>query len=114
MSARSRSTSRWWKTEHDVLLRFAVRDTGIGIPADKIDLLFGKFSQVDVSITRRYGGTGLGLAISKQLAELMGGSCGVSSEEGIGSEFWFTARLGKQAGAPRRHPSPRAPPHPRC
>ncbi|MFH0730001.1 MAG: response regulator [Pseudomonadota bacterium] len=79
-----------------VLLRFSVRDTGIGIPKDKIGLLFEKFSQVDASITRHYGGTGLGLAISGQLAELMGGEAGVSSEEGKGSEFWFTVRLNKQ------------------
>ena len=80
-----------------VLLRFSVRDTGVGIPEDKIDMIFDKFSQVDASTTRQYGGTGLGLAICKQLAELMGGKVGVSSEEGKGSEFWFTARLDKQA-----------------
>ena len=82
----------------DVLLRFSVRDTGIGIAAEKRGLLFSKFSQVDASITRQYGGSGLGLAISKQLAELMGGQVGVESVEGQGSEFWFTVRLGRQTG----------------
>ena len=94
----------------DVLLRFAVRDTGIGIPAHKLGVLFDKFSQLDASITRRFGGTGLGLAISKQLAELMGGQTGVTSEEGQGSEFWFTARLGKQSATAEFPPRVTVPP----
>jgi len=82
-------------------LHVAVRDSGIGIPADRMDRLFGSFSQVDASTTREYGGTGLGLAISKRLVEAMGGSMGVESVEGEGSTFSFTVEAAAST-APRR------------
>ncbi len=71
------------------LLEFSVRDTGIGIPADKLELLFKPFSQTDSSITRQYGGSGLGLSIVSNLAQAMGGAVGVDSVVGVGSRFWF-------------------------
>ena len=78
--------------EAEVEIQVAVKDTGIGIPADRMHRLFQPFSQVDASTTRQFGGTGLGLAISKRLCELMGGSLWVESTEGQGSTFCFTLR----------------------
>lgn len=82
-------------SEGNRLLEFCVADTGIGIRADKLDIIFDTFAQADGSTTRKYGGTGLGLTISKRLVNLMGGELWVSSEYGQGSQFYFTTRARK-------------------
>jgi signal transduction histidine kinase/DNA-binding response OmpR family regulator len=92
------------ETESQATIRCTVRDTGIGIPADRMDRLFQSFSQINASTTRKYGGTGLGLAISKQITEMMGGRIGVESQEGSGSTFWFTAVLDKQPADSHNEP----------
>ena len=83
-----------FSANQNALLEFRVKDTGIGIVQDRQAALFESFTQVDASTARRYGGTGLGLAICKRLADVMGGTVGVESAPGVGSTFWFTARLG--------------------
>ncbi|UCV19431.1 PAS domain-containing hybrid sensor histidine kinase/response regulator [Ferribacterium limneticum] len=83
------------ETDDDAVVRFEVEDTGIGVDPDAAGRLFTAFEQADNSMTRKYGGTGLGLAITRKLAELMGGTAGMSSSPGMGSIFWFTVRLKK-------------------
>ncbi|MBF0227092.1 MAG: response regulator [Desulfobacterales bacterium] len=89
--------SNYDRNSPNATIKFIVKDTGIGIPKDRLNLLFKLFSQVDSSINRNYSGTGLGLAISKQLVELMNGKIGVETEEGHGSCFWFIAIFEKQS-----------------
>lgn len=89
------------ETREEAEVRIAVKDTGIGIPKEKQDKLFKQFSQVDGSVTRKYGGTGLGLAISKQLVELMGGKIDVNSTVGKGSEFSLSVKFKKQENTER-------------
>ncbi|MFP4455952.1 MAG: PAS domain S-box protein [Desulfonatronovibrio sp.] len=84
------------ETDSALMVKFSIKDTGIGIPEDKAHLLFEKFSQIDSSFSRKHGGTGLGLAISHQLVSLMGGKIGLNSSPGVGSEFWFTIMLEKE------------------
>ncbi|MBZ5516283.1 MAG: PAS domain S-box protein [Acidobacteriia bacterium] len=91
------------RSRDEVVLHFSVKDTGIGIPPEKVQVIFEPFAQADSSMTRRYGGTGLGLAISSQLVKMMGGRIWVESQPGHGSHFHFTARFGLPS-VPRAKP----------
>ncbi|UCV27501.1 PAS domain-containing hybrid sensor histidine kinase/response regulator [Ferribacterium limneticum] len=91
------------QTPDSIVLRFEIRDTGIGISAETQQRLFSPFEQADNSMTRKYGGTGLGLSISKRLIRMMGGDLGVDSIVGQGSTFWFTVQLGKPVNS--EHPA---------
>ncbi len=81
------------RSDNDLLVKFSVKDSGIGLTKEQRDKLFAPFTQADTSTTRKYGGTGLGLSICKRLVELMGGEIGLESEYGQGSTFWFTCRF---------------------
>ncbi|MFW6374199.1 MAG: response regulator [Thermodesulfobacteriota bacterium] len=93
------------QSAHRAVIDFSIRDTGIGIPSDKLDRIFKKFTQLDMSTTRQYGGTGLGLAIARQLTEMMGGRMKVESREGEGTTFRFSVVLEKQPEAEAREPA---------
>jgi len=95
------------QTDKEVVLHFSVRDTGIGIPTEKMEIIFEAFVQADTSTTRQYGGTGLGLAIASRLAELMGGRLWAESEVGKGSTFHFTACCGRQTEGSEKTPAMR-------
>jgi PAS domain S-box-containing protein len=96
------------ETASDTILKFTISDTGVGIPLDRQNLIFERFTQADGSTTRKFGGSGLGLTISKQLTEMMGGSIGVESQPGVGSKFWFTLPFEKltKGDASQIKPSP--------
>jgi two-component system, sensor histidine kinase and response regulator len=100
VGVRAENTGRAWEDggNDGIVLHFSVRDTGIGIPIDKQQIILEPFTQADGSMTRKYGGTGLGLAIAKQLVELMGGQLWVDSQVGWGSTFHFTVHFGVQQG----------------